>query len=48
MKTNKIETLEEVMKGFERVEDIQEVILLGVNGGIRRIILEEQSSGDKK
>jgi len=35
------ETLDEVMKGFERVEEIEEVILLGVDGGIRRIILKE-------
>ena len=42
MITNKIETLDEVMKGFERVEEISDVILLGVNGGVRRIILKEQ------
>lgn len=42
MITNKIETLDEVMKGFERVEEISEVILLGENGGIRRIILKEK------
>lgn len=42
MITNKIETLEEVMNGFERVEEISEVILLGIDGGIRRIILNSE------
>jgi len=36
----KEEDLEEVMKQFERVEKIEEVILLGEDGGIRRIILK--------
>lgn len=43
MITNKIETLDEVMESFERVEEISDVILLGVDGGIRRIILKEKS-----
>jgi hypothetical protein len=41
MITNTTETLDEVMKGFERVERIKEVILLGVDGGIRIIILND-------
>jgi len=36
------ETLDEVMEEFERVENIAEVILLGEDGGIRRIILEDE------
>jgi hypothetical protein len=40
MVTNKIETLEEVMKEFEKKEEISEVILLGVGGKIRRVILK--------
>jgi len=42
MITNKIETLDEVMEGFERVEEISDIILLGVNGGIRRIIMRRK------
>jgi hypothetical protein len=40
MKTEKIELKGEAVESFERVEEIEEVILLGVNGGVRRIILE--------
>jgi len=30
----------EPIESFERVEDIEEVILLGENGGIRRILIK--------
>ena len=32
----------DVIESFERVEEIEEIILLGKNGGIRRIILEDE------
>ena len=35
-----IEMTGETIEGFERVEGITDIILLGKNGGIRRIILE--------
>lgn len=37
---NEIELKGDVFEGFERVEKINEIILLGENGGIRRIIIE--------
>jgi hypothetical protein len=40
MITNKIETLDEVIEGFERIEKITNIILLGENGGIRNIQIE--------
>ena len=40
MKTNDLELKGEPIKSFERVEEISEIILLGVNGGIRRIIIK--------
>lgn len=40
MKSKYIELKGEGVDSFERVERIKEVILLGVDGGIRRIILK--------
>ena len=34
----------DAIEGFERVEPIQEIILLGKKGGIRRIQIKEQSA----
>ena len=32
----------EAVEGFERVEEIKEIILLGKKGGIRRIIIKDK------
>jgi len=40
MKTSELELSGEAVDTFERVEKIAEVILLGEDGGIRRIILK--------
>lgn len=40
MRTNDLELKGEVIESFERVERIVEIILLGENGGVRRIILK--------
>lgn len=32
----------DLLQGFERVEKIKEIIVLGKDGGIRRIILEDE------
>ena len=40
MKTSELEFSGEAIDTFERVEKITEVILLGEDGGIRRIILQ--------
>lgn len=37
MKTEDIEMKGEAIESFERVEEIEEIILLGKNGGVRRI-----------
>lgn len=37
-----MESLQELIDGFARAEDIKEIIILGVNGGVRRIIMEEK------
>lgn len=37
-----IELKGNAIESFERVEKIDEIILLGKNGGIRRIILENE------
>ena len=42
MRTNNIELKGEAIESFERVEKIAEIILLGVDGGIRRIIINEK------
>jgi hypothetical protein len=44
MKTNDLEINGDVIESFERVEKISEIIILGENGGIRRIILDGMSS----
>lgn len=36
-----VEGLEDALTSFERVEAIDEIIILGNNGGIRRVILEK-------
>jgi len=43
MKTEEIELKGEAIESFERVEEIKEIILLGDKGGIRRIILENET-----
>ena len=40
MKTNDIELTGESIESFERVSKIKEIILLGEDGEIRRIILK--------
>ena len=40
METTEIELKGEAIESFERVEKIVEVILLGKDGGIRRIIIK--------
>jgi len=42
MKTNDIELKGEAIESFERVEDITDIILLGKDGGVRRIQIKEQ------
>lgn len=37
---NTYKSLEELFESFERVEDISEVLILGIDGGIRRCILD--------
>jgi len=39
MKMNNIELKGDAIESFERVEKIKEIILLGKEGGIRRIII---------
>jgi hypothetical protein len=39
METQEITIKGEMIESFERVEQISEIIILGKNGGIRRIIL---------
>ena len=34
--------LEELFDSFERVEKISEVLILGVDGGIRRCVLDQE------
>ena len=34
--------LKEAIEGFERVEDIQDIIIIGVDEGIRRIKFSEE------
>ena len=36
-----IDGLEKAFDSFERVEKVTEIILLGKNGGIRRILIED-------
>jgi len=40
MKTNDIELSGELIESFERISKIKEIILLGEDGEIRRIILK--------
>jgi len=40
MKTDDLELKGEVIESFERVEKIVSIILLGENGGIRKIDIE--------
>ena len=40
METQEITIKGEMIESFERVEQISEIIILGKNGGIRRIILK--------
>jgi hypothetical protein len=40
MKSNDIEIKGEMIESFERVEKIIDIILLGENGGIRRIQIQ--------
>lgn len=42
MKTDDINLKGDIIESFERVEEIQEIILLGKDGGIRRIIIKEK------
>ena len=42
MKTEDIELKGDAIESFERVEEIEEIILLGKNGGIRRIIISSK------
>lgn len=35
-------SLEELFDSFERVEKISEVLILGVDGGIRRCVLDQE------
>ena len=42
------ENLKKCIEGFERVENISDIIILGDNGGIRRIIFQEQGVIDGK
>jgi len=32
----------DAIESFERVEKIKEIIILGINGGIRRIIIKDE------
>lgn len=36
-----IEGLNEIIEDFERTEDVKEIIILGENGGCRRIAFED-------
>ena len=38
--------LEELFNSFERVERISEVLILGVDGGIRRCVLDQDIAYD--
>jgi len=40
MKTKDIELKGDAIESFERVEKIKEIILLGIKGGVRRIIIK--------
>jgi len=40
MKTEDIEINGDIIESFERVEKIKEIILLGEDGGVRRIIIK--------
>ena len=40
MKTDDIEIKGECIESFERVEKISEIIIIGENGGIRRILIK--------
>jgi hypothetical protein len=40
MKTEDIELKGDAIESFERVEEIEEIILLGKNGGVRRIQIQ--------
>ena len=42
MKTEELELKGEIIESFERVSGISEIILLGVDGEIRRIILKRK------
>ncbi len=42
MKTNDIEFKGDAIESFERVEKIETIILLGKDGGIRRIDIEDE------
>lgn len=42
MKTDDIELKGEAIESFERVEKITDIILIGKNGGIRRIELIDE------
>ena len=48
MRTNDIELKGEVIESFERVEEIAEIILLGADGGIRRIIIRNFNEHTKR
>ena len=40
MKNEELELKGEPIESFERVEEIEEIIILGSKGGIRRIVLK--------
>lgn len=42
VKTNDLIIKGDAIESFERVEKIKEIILLGKNGGIRRIIINDE------
>ena len=47
MKINDIELKGEAIESFERVEEIEDIILLGKDGGIRRITLRESGIDER-
>lgn len=47
MRTEDIELKGEAIEGFERVEKIEDIILLGEDGGVRKITLHTDDSNEK-
>ena len=48
MENEQLEFTGKAIESFERVEEIVEIILLGRDGGIRRIILDRRTNDKEK